>query len=80
MLRAKRPTGRGRVGEHKRLQSDAYQNTLDYKQAPFEENHLYMAIRAWYVQGLRDPPGYSLSGPIAIFLSEYPAQTSALAG
>ena len=39
-----------------------------------------MAIREQYDLGLRDPPGYSLVGPSHLFLSEYPAQTSALAG
>ena len=38
-----RPTGRGRVGEHKRLQDRMY-TTLHYKEAPFTENNFYMAI------------------------------------
>ena len=78
MLKGKTTPGRGRVGEHKRLQRTHNLNP-SYKQAPFKENHLYMAFRARYVLGLRDPPGYSLVGPSRLFLSEYPAQTSALA-
>ena len=36
-----------------------------------------MVIRERYEMGLRGPPGYSLVGPSRLFLSEYPAQTSA---
>ena len=52
--------------EHKRLQRTHNLNP-SYKQAPFKENHLYMAFRARYVLGLKDPLGYSLVGPFALF-------------
>ena len=66
MLKGKTTPGRGRVGEHKRLQRTHNLNP-SYKQAPFKENHLYMAFRARYVLGLKDPLGYSLVGPFASF-------------